>query len=220
MTASTAPSFASDGGGGASTSAPTKTTTTSTTTSTAEALMSAKSGTAAMMKKKKLMTTLLARKLKKRSRTKVPSSSPRSFSAAMMKTRAFLDPNSKASLLRRRRRRAEMLRLFCFGFLFAMGVSLLYVDFGSLTPYDVSTIQNHATLFKNLTLSQALTMQRYAPYLNYHACSIRNHSYTMLETPSLIIAGTQKAGTSAMSALLQKHPFILSSHQGEAHFFD
>ena len=51
-------------------------------------------------------------------------------------------------------------------------------------------------------------------------CRISNVTYTFPQVPNFIVIGTQKGGTSALSALLDHHPWIESSYYFEPHFFD
>jgi len=111
-----------------------------------------------------------------------------------------------------------MLRLFWVGFLLA-ALCLLFLSVEFQNLITVRTI-NDGRAGGRLTKSQSATMRLFSRYLSYHTCRIRNHTYTMLEAPSLVIAGAQKAGTTAMAHLLEKHPAVLSSQQEEAHFFD
>ena len=51
-------------------------------------------------------------------------------------------------------------------------------------------------------------------------CTRYNITYTMPKQPSFIIIGTQKGGTSAISSLLDHHPWLVASRYFEPHFFD
>jgi hypothetical protein len=54
-----------------------------------------------------------------------------------------------------------------------------------------------------------------------YTCHDGTKLHTLRAAPDLIIAGTQKAGSTALYSLLKKHPQILSSKNlFEAHFFD
>lgn len=51
-------------------------------------------------------------------------------------------------------------------------------------------------------------------------CTRWNYTYVFPKAPAFIIVGTQKGGTSALSALLDHHPWMRSSWYFEPHFFD
>jgi hypothetical protein len=53
-----------------------------------------------------------------------------------------------------------------------------------------------------------------------HSCYDGEKVQTMIRGPNLIIAGAQKSGTTALYALLRKHPRMIPSRLFEAHFFD
>jgi hypothetical protein len=53
-----------------------------------------------------------------------------------------------------------------------------------------------------------------------HSCYDGEMVQTMIRGPNLIIAGAQKSGTTALYALLRKHPRMIPSRLFEAHFFD
>lgn len=51
-------------------------------------------------------------------------------------------------------------------------------------------------------------------------CNRGNYTYEFPKAPAFIIIGTQKGGTSALSALLDHHPWMESTWYFEPHFFD
>jgi len=53
-----------------------------------------------------------------------------------------------------------------------------------------------------------------------HSCSIQGETFTFLQSPDFIIAGAQKAGTTAVTSLLNLHPGIMGSARFEQHYFD
>lgn len=55
--------------------------------------------------------------------------------------------------------------------------------------------------------------------VRYYTCKIRNLDKRLVQAPTLLLAGAQKAGTSALGALLELHPNMVASRQ-EQHFFD
>jgi len=58
----------------------------------------------------------------------------------------------------------------------------------------------------------------------YHTCWVNStknsQKFSFLQAPNLILAGTQKSGTTAISTLLSLHPNIVESLRFEQHFFD
>jgi hypothetical protein len=54
---------------------------------------------------------------------------------------------------------------------------------------------------------------------NVKCLSTNNHT-ALTCLPSLIIAGTQKSGTTALAALLSLHPYLSFAPKKEVHFFD
>jgi len=52
------------------------------------------------------------------------------------------------------------------------------------------------------------------------SCTRWNYTYIFPKQPAFVIIGTQKGGTSALSALLDHHPWTQSSWYFEPHFFD
>ena len=85
----------------------------------------------------------------------------------------------------------------------------------------------HLTLLLEETTSRQQRLKP-LPKLNHspsstpppHVCFDGNDWLTLRHAPDLIIAGTQKGGTTALYALLRKHPQIVASNLFEAHFFD
>ena len=56
--------------------------------------------------------------------------------------------------------------------------------------------------------------------LKQYTCQAGSSTFQFPRVPDLIIAGAQKSGTTALFALLEKHPSILRSKSFETHFFD
>ena len=56
--------------------------------------------------------------------------------------------------------------------------------------------------------------------LNNSNCCINEDNATVNCIPNLIIAGTQKCGTTALAGLLAQFPFVLLSKDKEVHYFD
>lgn len=51
-------------------------------------------------------------------------------------------------------------------------------------------------------------------------CESSASTFNTIQAPTFILAGAQKAGTSALFMILRKHPNFLSSNRFEVHFFD
>lgn len=69
--------------------------------------------------------------------------------------------------------------------------------------------------------------QRWLHHPKLHHSEILQREYDLVDCPSIkqeiptfVIAGTQKAGTSALYYLLKEHEHIISSTRFETHFFD
>lgn len=76
----------------------------------------------------------------------------------------------------------------------------------------VSAARRELHEFIPLDLSQAIRRN--------HSCVRSNMTYVFPNAPAFIIIGTQKGGTSALAALLDKHPWLESSWYFEPHYFD
>jgi hypothetical protein len=79
------------------------------------------------------------------------------------------------------------------------------------------TIQMPLLLFNN---NNSMLLEKQQQQQPMHSCYDGEKVQTMLQGPHLIIAGAQKSGTTALYALLRKHPRIVASRLFEAHFFD
>lgn len=53
-----------------------------------------------------------------------------------------------------------------------------------------------------------------------HSCTLHNKTIRLPKAPDLILAGAQKAGTSAFFFVLSQHPNMVPSFKFESHFFD
>jgi len=153
---------------------------------------------------------------------------------------------SWAELRRKRRRRAaiKLFSLVCF--LTASGILVFESIRGNLVRVDdidaVETKRKKGIPGAAMSRADAqqATKDAFGKWLRYHTCTISSSNatgnnatgttaatttntttpYTMLESPSLVLAGAQKSGTTAVAALLRKHPNLVSSRREETHFFD
>lgn len=92
-----------------------------------------------------------------------------------------------------------------------------------LASTDKSTDSGVTVTTRSATDSESLTnnnIRSSEGEVTITDCTTGNATLDQIQVPTFILAGAQKAGTSALFQLLNLHPDILSSRRHEAHFFD
>jgi Sulfotransferase domain len=79
---------------------------------------------------------------------------------------------------------------------------------------------NHSSSRVTATSTRAVSSVATTSLVDPIDCRTGNATLDQIQVPTFIIAGAQKAGTSALYQILRMHPDIVSSSRFETHFFD